>query len=73
MPADEHLLLRHDPCPWLPPGGIADVIATEWESPPHPTAVVRLLVTSAAGVLVVPRAEAELGQRHWWPLARRLL
>jgi hypothetical protein len=55
--ADVTVLLRHDPCPWLPPGGVAEVVAYDGPAAPEPTAVVRLLVTAGDAVLVVPRPD----------------
>lgn len=57
----QRLLQRHDPCSWLPEGGVADVIADESEQPPRPTPVVRLLVTSPAGILTIHEPDGRLG------------
>lgn len=54
----EVVVVRHDPCPWLPPGGRADVVLSA-QPAPEPTAVVRLLVTSGNDVWVVPRADGK--------------
>ena len=50
------VVVRHDPCPWLPAGGRAEVVRSAAE-PPAPTAVVRLLVTSGDQLWVVPRPD----------------
>jgi hypothetical protein len=52
----EVVVVRHDPCPWLPAGGRADVVLSAHPAP-EPTAVVRLLVTWGEDVWVVPRAD----------------
>jgi hypothetical protein len=49
------LLVRHDPCAWLPAGGTADVVLSA--APPLPVSVVRLLVTAPDAVLVVERPD----------------
>jgi hypothetical protein len=50
------VVVRHDPCPWLPEGGRAEVVRSALE-PPAPIAVVRLLVTSGDLLRVVPRPD----------------
>ena len=47
---------RHDPCPWLPPGGLAEVVRSD---APAPVAVVRLLVTAVedGALWVVPHPD----------------
>lgn len=52
----EVVVVRHDPCPWLPPGSRADVVLSDHPAP-EPTTVVRLLVTSGEDVWVTPRAD----------------
>jgi hypothetical protein len=52
----EVVVVRHDPCPWLPEGGRAEVVRSALE-PPAPTVVVRLLVTSGDLLRVVPRPD----------------
>lgn len=58
MPTAE-VLVRHDPCAWLPVGATAEVVLARGADAPAPTAVVRLLATGDRGVLVVPRADGD--------------
>jgi hypothetical protein len=51
------VVARHDPCSWVPEGGVAEVVRTAVPAPPRPTSIVRLLATCAGAILVAPRAD----------------
>lgn len=58
MPTRDRVLQSTPNAPWLPAGGDAHVVlAHDGAEAPHPTCLVRLLVTRPWHVLVVPRAD----------------
>ncbi|WP_030528967.1 hypothetical protein [Phycicoccus jejuensis] len=61
MRAPSTVLVRHDPCHWLPEGGVAEVVLAGSATPPDPVALVRLAVTSPGpdgpALLVTERAD----------------
>jgi hypothetical protein len=56
-PSEEAVILRHEPCSWLPAGGIAEVVTSNLPTPPPPTPVIRLLITAGDDILAVPRRD----------------
>ncbi len=49
------VIARHDPCAWLPEGGLAEVVWANGSAVPHPTPVARILVTEGDAILAVER------------------
>jgi hypothetical protein len=55
VPPTELVIARHDPCPWLPEGGLAEIVLSNGSPAPGPTPVTRLLVTAGTAILAVER------------------
>ena len=52
----EKVVASFPDAPWLPPGGRADVVASQQDDPPSPTVLVRLAVLADRRLFVVERA-----------------
>ena len=55
VPSTEVVIARHDPCAWLPEGGLAEVVWANGSAVPHPTPVARVLITEGDAILAVER------------------